>query len=49
MKNTEIKEDEIRFCKHCLGYEPCFCDKKEYVKTWKFVYNAFINCKPFKF
>lgn len=46
MLNKEIKEEEIKYCKNCFGYEPCLCNNKEYIKTWKFVYDAFRSCKP---
>ena len=48
MKNKEIElnDDEILYCKNCFGYEPCFCENKEYVKTWRFVYELMMNCNP---
>ena len=45
-EEERVEEDEIKFCKNCFGYEPCLCNKKEYVKTWKFVYEAMLSCKP---
>ena len=47
MSHKDIKEEKgvVSFCKNCKGLEPCWCDKKEYIKAWEFVYWAFKNCK----
>ena len=39
------EENVVSYCKNCFGLEPCLCDKKEYVKTWDFVYWVFKKCK----
>lgn len=38
--------DVVYICPYCLGTEPCWCGNKEYIRMWKFVYEAFISCKP---
>lgn len=38
-------ENIIKFCKNCLGAEPCMCGNPEYIETWDFVYWTFKNCK----
>lgn len=46
MCQEDTKEEGIvKFCKNCYGLEPCLCGNPEYIKTWDFVYWAFIRCK----
>ena len=46
MYQLEDKDkDTVKFCKNCLGKEPCLCGKSEYIKTWDFVYQTFKRCK----
>ena len=40
------KEPIIEFCTNCFGTKPCWCHKKNYIKTWKFVFDALKRLKP---
>lgn len=47
MENKEEYGDDIvKYCVNCLGLYPCWCNNPSYVETWRFVYEAMMNCKP---
>ena len=42
----ENKEEIVEYCVNCNGLKPCWCKNPKYIKTWKFVYDAMMSCKP---
>lgn len=39
-------EDVVEVCWSCGGLKECWCNNKQYVKMWRFVYELMKRCKP---
>lgn len=47
MQNNYDKDwDVVYYCKNCKGLKDCWCNKKDYIKMWEFVYRAMKAVKP---
>ena len=45
-KTLENKDNIVEYCKNCHGLKPCWCENKDYLEMWKFVYEALKKLKP---
>lgn len=46
MFEDKVGERTVFYCKNCHALKDCWCDKKDYVEMWEFVYNAMKAVHP---